>query len=132
VAFVQGAAAVPDADRTRQRVVVDAFLAASRGGDFDALLAVLDPDVVLRADCAAVQAGASSEVCGAAAVAETFKGRAQAAQPALVNGAVRAVWAPGGQPRVVFRFTIAGGKIVEIDLLDPERLRRLDLAILSD
>jgi RNA polymerase sigma-70 factor (ECF subfamily) len=95
---VQGAAAEPDADRTRQREVVDAFLAPSRGGDFDALLAVLDPDVVVRADSAAVQAGASREVRGAAAVAETFKGRAGAAQPALVNGAVGLVWAPGGKP----------------------------------
>jgi RNA polymerase sigma factor (sigma-70 family) len=126
---VQGAATVPDADLTRQRVVVDAFLAASRGGDFDALLAVLDPDVVLRADRAAVQAGASSEVRGAAAVAKTFSGRARAAQPALVNGAAGAVWAPGGRPRVVFGFTIMRGKIVEIDILaDPERLRQLDLA----
>ena len=103
---VQGAATVPDADLTRQREVVDAFLAASRGGDFDALLAVLDPDVVLRADRAAVQAGASREVRGAAAVAKTFSGRARFAQPALVNGAVGAVWAPGGRPRVVFGFTI--------------------------
>ncbi len=130
---VQGAATVADADRTRQRVVVDAFLAASRGGDFDALLAVLDPDVVLRADRAAVQAGASSEVRGAAAVAKTFSGRARAAQPALVNGAVGAVWAPGGQPRVVFGFTITRGKIVEIDLLaDPERLGELDVVILNE
>jgi RNA polymerase sigma-70 factor (ECF subfamily) len=127
------AATVPDADLTRQREVVDAFLAASRGGDFDALLAVLDPDVVLRADGAAVHAGASREVRGAAAVADTFSGRARAAQPALVNGAVGAVWAPGGQPRVVFGFTITREKIVEINLVaDPERLRHLDLAVLDD
>ena len=129
---VQGAA-VPDADRTRQRAVVDAFLAASRGGDFDALLAVLDPDVVLRADRAAMQAGASKEVRGVAAVAETFSGRARAARPALVNGAVGLVWAQGGRPRVVFGFTITSGKIVEIELIaDPERLRQLDLALLED
>jgi hypothetical protein len=129
---VQGAT-VPDADLSRQREVVDAFLAASRGGDFGALLAVLDPDVVLRADPAAVQAGASREVRGAAAVADTFSGRARAAQPALVNGAVGLVWAPGGRPRVVFGFTIMRGKIVEIDVVaDPERLRRLDVAILDD
>ena len=103
---VQGVAAVPDADLTLQRKVVDAFLAASREGSFDALLAVLDPDVVLRADRAAVQAGALREVRGAAAVAETFSGRARFAQPALVNGAVGAMWAPGGRPRVVFGFTI--------------------------
>jgi Sigma-70, region 4 len=130
---VQGTATVPDADLTRQREVVDAFLAASRGGDFHALLAVLDPDVVLRADRAAVHAGASREVRGAAAVADTFSGRARAAQPALVNGAVGLVWAPGGRPRVAFNFTIRRGKIVEIDLLaDPERLRQLDVAVLND
>src|SRR2546430_4196538 len=99
---VQGAATVPDADLTLQREVVDAFLAASRGGNFDALLAVLDPDVVVRADSAAVRMGASREVRGAAAVAKTFSGRARAAQPALVDGAVGLVWAPGGRLRVVF------------------------------
>ncbi len=130
---VKGPAAVPDADRTRQREVVDAFLAASRGGDFEALLAVLDPDVVLRADRAAVHAGASREVRGAATVADTFSGRARAAQPAIVNGAVGLVWAPHGQPRVAFGFTIMRGKIVEIDLVaDPERLRQLDLVILDE
>jgi RNA polymerase sigma-70 factor, ECF subfamily len=127
---MKGAAPASDTDRARQREVVDAFLAASRSGDFDALLAVLDPDVVLRADGAAVQAGASKEVRGAAAVAKTFSGRAQ---PALVNGAAGAVWAPGGRPRVVFGFTITRGKIVAIDLVaDPERLRRLDLAVLDN
>ncbi len=130
---VQGAAAVPDADLTRKREVVDAFLAASRGGDFYALLAVLDPDVVLRADSAAMAAGASREVRGARAVAETFKGRARAAQPALVNGAAGAVWALGGQPRVVFGFTITRGKIVAIDLLaDPAHLAQIDLVVLDE
>ncbi len=95
---VRGPAPVPEADRARQREVVDAFLAASRDGNFAALLALLDPDVVLRADSAAVLAGAPGEVRGAEAVAETFKGRARVAQPALVNGAVGAVWAPGGRP----------------------------------
>ena len=94
---------------------------------------MLDPDVVLRADLGAVALGASGEVRGAAAVAETFSGRARFARPALVDGVVGAVWAPGGRPRVVFAFTIRGGKIVAIDLLaDPERLRQLDLAILND
>jgi RNA polymerase sigma-70 factor, ECF subfamily len=129
---VQGADRVTDADLTRQREVVDAFLAASRGGDFGALLAVLDPDVVLRADRAAVRMGASKEVRGAPAVADTFSGRARVAQPAMVNGAVGAVWAPGGRPRVVFGFTIARGRIVQIDLFaDPERLHRMDVAILG-
>jgi RNA polymerase sigma factor (sigma-70 family) len=130
---VQGATPPPDADLTRQRHVVTAFLAAARDGDFDALLAVLDPDVVLRVDRATVRAGASSEVRGAPAVAGTFSGRARAAQLALVNGAAGAVWAPGGQPRVVFGFTITRGKIVGIDILsDPTRLRQLDLVVLDD
>jgi RNA polymerase sigma factor (sigma-70 family) len=130
---VQGTAAVPDTDPLRQRAVVDAFLAASRGGDFEALMAVLDPEVVVRADRAAVLVGASAEVRGAAAVADTFLGRARLAQPALVDGAAGAVWAPGGRPRVVFGFTITDGRIVAIDLVaDPERIRQLDLAVLDD
>ncbi len=127
---VQGVDAVPDVNPTRQREIVDAFLAASRGGDFDGLLAVLDPDVVLRADGTAVQTGAASEVRGAPAVAGTFAGRARAAQPVLVNGVAGLVWASGGRPRVVFTFTIAGGKIVGIDMVaDPDRLRELDLVL---
>src|SRR2546426_3274837 len=130
---VRGAATAKDADLTRQREVVDAFLAASRAGDFDALLAVLDPDVVLRADRAAVQAGASREVRGATAVAGTFSGRAREAQPALVNGAVGLVWAPGGRPRIIFGFTITRGKIVAIDLItDHVRLGQLDLVVLDE
>jgi RNA polymerase sigma-70 factor (ECF subfamily) len=122
----------PDADLARRRAVVDAFLAASREGSFEALVALLDPDVVLRADQAAVRAGASTEVRGAAAVAGTFSGRARAARPALVDGAPGAVWAVGGQPRVVFGFTITDDRIVQIDLLaDPDRLARLELAVLD-
>jgi RNA polymerase sigma factor (sigma-70 family) len=128
---VQGAAA-SDTDPTRQRAVVDAFLAASRNGDFDALLALLDPGVVLRSDAAATAVGAASELRGAPAVAGSFSGRAQRARLALVDGAAGAVWAPGGRPRVVFTFTITGGKIVAIDILaDPDRLSRLDLTILD-
>ena len=128
---VQGAALVAEPDLPRQRNVVDAFLAASRGGDFEALLAVLDPEVVLRADRAAVQIGASGEVRGVAAVARTFAGRAKEAQPALIDGAAGLVWAPGGRPRVVFGFTIEQGKIVAIDMIaDRERLGQLDIAIL--
>jgi RNA polymerase sigma factor (sigma-70 family) len=129
---LQGAPA-PDTDRARQRAVVDAFLAASREGDFEALVALLHPDVVLRADQAAVRAGAGSEVRGAAAVAGTFSGRARTARPALVDGAPGAVWAPGGRPRVGFAFTIADGRIVAIDLLaDPERLDGLELTLPGD
>ena len=130
---VQGKPTVADPDLTRQREVVDAFLAASRGGDFESLLAMLDPDVVLRADDAAVLVGAAKEVHGAAAVADTFSGRAKAARPALVDGLAGAVWSSRGEPRVVFGFTIEEGKIVQIELLaDPERLGRLDLAMLED
>ncbi|MEO8285179.1 MAG: sigma-70 family RNA polymerase sigma factor [Chloroflexota bacterium] len=124
---------VPEGNPNRRREIVSAFLAASRAGDFDALLSMLDPDVVLRADQTAVAVGANNEVSGAAAVAGTFAGRARVAQLALVDGVVEAVWAQGGQPRVVFSFTITEGKIVEINLLaDPERLNRLDLTILND
>jgi RNA polymerase sigma-70 factor, ECF subfamily len=130
---VQGAATVPDADRTRQREVVAAFLAASREGDFAALIALLDPDVVLRADREAVLIGASEEARGAKAVAGTFSGRARVAKLALVDGAPGAVWAQGGKPRIVFAFEVSGGKIVAIDLLaDPARLGELDMSILTD
>ncbi|WIG57757.1 MAG: Putative RNA polymerase sigma factor [Ktedonobacterales bacterium] len=123
----------PQADLARQRAVVDAFLAASRSGDFDALLALLDPNVVLHADQAAVAVGAASEARGAQAVAQQFAGRARVAQPALINGAVGLAWAPGGAPRVVFDFTITSGKIVAITLIaDPERLRQFDLTLLDD
>ena len=129
---VQGASEHREIDHTRQRKVVDAFLAASRGGDFDALLALLDPDVVLSADAEAVRMGSPSEVLGAAEVASTFSGRAQAAQPASVNGAPGVVWAPGGKPRVVFAFRIVRGKIVHIEMLaDPSRIDELDLSILE-
>jgi RNA polymerase sigma-70 factor, ECF subfamily len=125
-------ASVTDVDPDRQRPIVDAFLAAARSGDFDALLSALDPDVVLRADRAAVEAGADAEVRGATAVAATFAGRARVAQPALIDGTAGLVWAPGGQPRVVFDFIITGGKIVEIGLIaDPDELGSLDLTILD-
>jgi RNA polymerase sigma-70 factor (ECF subfamily) len=129
---VQGAPAVPDDDITRQREVVDAFLAASRRGDFDALLAVLDPDVVFRADPTAAQMGGVPEVRGASAVAQTFKGRAQAAQPALVDGAVGVTVVIGGQLRIVLGVTITGGKIIAIDAIaDREHLRQLEIASLD-
>ncbi len=130
---VQGSGPVPDADPARQREVVDAFLAASRNGDFDALVALLDSDVVLQADAAAVRMGSPDEVRGAPAVAGTFSGRALAAQPALIDGAVGVVWAVGGRPKVVWDFTISDGKIVHIDMLAaPDSLDDLDLTILAD
>ncbi len=129
---VQGAAEAGDTDLAPHREIVVAFLAASRGGDFTALLALLDPDVVLRADRAAVELGATNVVLGAADVAGTFAGRARVARPALVNGAAGAVWSQGGRPRVVFGFTIRSGKIVEIDMVaDPERLSQLDLVLVD-
>jgi len=123
---VQGAEATPD--RARQRELVDAFLAASRNGDFEALLAVLDPDVVARADAAAAAMGADAEVRGADDVTKTFAGRAKAARPAMVGGEPGLVWAQGGVPRVVFVFRAARGRIVEIELVaDPERIESLNV-----
>ncbi len=112
---VQGTSAVPDADLSRQRKIVDAFIAASRGGDFEGLLAVLDPDVVFRADDAAQRLGSLAEIRGAAAVAENFKGRAQAAKPALVDGALALAVILGGQLRVVVRLTITGDRISAVE-----------------
>jgi RNA polymerase sigma-70 factor (ECF subfamily) len=123
---VQGASTA--ADPARQREVVQAFLAASRGGDFAALLAVLDPDVVVRADGATVTMGAAAEVRGAGAVAETFAGRAQAARPALIDGLPGMVWSVAGTPKVVFDFTVVGDRIVAIEMLaEPALLAELEL-----
>ena len=131
---VQGAAPVPDADLARQREVVDAFFAAARNGDFDALVAVLDPDVVARAD-AGVDARASVVVRGAAAVAEramTYARLSPLVRPALVNGTAGVVVAPAGRVIAVMAFTVSDGRIVEMDTLnDPERLARLDLTVLD-
>ncbi|MFD0362596.1 sigma-70 family RNA polymerase sigma factor [Nocardia sp. GCM10030253] len=124
---VQGARAA--SDRDRQREVVDAFLAASRSGEFERLLTLLDPDVVLRVDAAAMATGAVGAL-GAGAVAETFSGRAKAAQLALIDGRAGAVWAVGGTPRVVFDFTVSDGRIVAIDLLaDAETLGLMELEV---
>jgi RNA polymerase sigma-70 factor (ECF subfamily) len=125
---VQQADAVPRAEAARRQEIVGAFLAASRSGDFEALLAVLDPDIVLRADAATARTGDSGEVRGALAVAGTFSGRAAAARLALIDGVPGMMWAQGGQIRVVFDFTIVGGKIVAIEMIgDPERLAQLDV-----
>jgi RNA polymerase sigma factor (sigma-70 family) len=130
---VQGERSVPDADLDIQRRVAAAFLAAARDGDFDALLEVLDPDVVLRADLGPL--GRSREVRGAAAVARqalTYSRLGLITRPALVNGAVGAVTTLDGEPFAVGAFTVRDGRIVEIDILaDTERLRRLDLTILD-
>jgi RNA polymerase sigma-70 factor (ECF subfamily) len=128
-------APVPDADLERQRAVVDAFFAAARACDLKALLAVLDPDVVVRADFGALPGG-SREVRGARAVAEQtldFTQFTRYARPALVNGAVGVIGAEPGRPYSVVGFTVRLDKIVEIDILaDPARLRHLDLAGLDE
>jgi RNA polymerase sigma factor (sigma-70 family) len=124
---------VPDADLETQREVIDAFLAAAREGDFDRLVAVLDPDVVLRQDFGPV--GGSREMRGAAAVAGRALGYAQIGldiRPALINGVAGAVAFRDGQPFSIGAVTVRNGKIVELDFLgDPERLQELDLTILD-
>ncbi|HET6867476.1 MAG TPA: sigma-70 family RNA polymerase sigma factor [Solirubrobacteraceae bacterium] len=121
----------PDHDLARQRRVVDAFFAASRDGDFDALLAVLDPNVELRIDGGALREDASRFLRGADAVARhtaTYSALYPFVRPALVNGAAGAVVAPHGRVFSVMGFTVTNGKIVQIDaLLDPDRLARLEL-----
>jgi hypothetical protein len=139
---VQGAAPVPDRDLARQRLIVDAFVAAVRDGDLQALLAVLHPDVVLHgdggaaADGEAAARGGAREVRGARAVAEgalRFTRVAGFARPALVNGAAGVVAiGPGGQLISVAGITVVAGRIVQIDILsDPARLRRLDVSLLE-
>jgi ketosteroid isomerase-like protein len=133
---VQGSAPTPDADLARQREVVDAFFAAARGGDFEALVAVLDPDIVLRSDGGAERPSVSVVLRGARAVAEqalTYARLHPFVRPALVNRAAGVVVAPRGRPLSVMGFTIRGRKIVAIDALaDPARLRQLNLAVLDD
>jgi RNA polymerase sigma-70 factor (ECF subfamily) len=132
---VQGEAAIPDADLDTQREVIDAFLAAAREGDFEALLEVLDPDVVLRADQGAVSIGATRVVRGATNVARgalAFSRLDIEVRPALVNGAVGTVTLRDGRPFTIAGFTIRNRRIVEMDILaDPERLSQLDLTILD-
>ena len=125
-------APVPDVDLDGQWAVVDAFLAASRAGAFDRLLAVLDPDVVLRSDGGAARPKLNSHVRGARAIAEqawTFRQFADTATRILVNGIPGGVaWTPDGSPYAILALTVRGGKIVAIDILaDPERLGKLDL-----
>ena len=131
---VRGAAPPPDADLATQREAVGAFIAAAREGDFGALMAVLDPDVVLQADVGARPAG-RSRVRGAEAVAGqalAFSRLGLRVQPVLINGAPGTVSIRDGRPFAVAGFTVRGGRVTEIDILaDPERLRRLDLTVLG-
>ena len=129
---VRGASGVAEADCAHRRVVVDAFLAAARDGNFAALLLVLDPDVVFRADSAAVALGGAPEVRGSTAVAKQFSGRAQAAVPALVNGRVGIAVVPNNQLLLVLDLSIEDGRIVAIDAVaDPLRLRDSDVVFLK-
>ncbi|HUJ12690.1 MAG TPA: sigma-70 family RNA polymerase sigma factor [Thermoanaerobaculia bacterium] len=127
---VQGQPPRSNGDLGRQREVVDAFLAAARGGDLRALLAILDPNVVLRGDAAAMR-GAPAEIRGAAPVAErAIRGGARAAQPALIGGELGVIVAPRGRLLMLLRFTIDEGRIVAIDAIgDPERVRQLGLGV---
>ena len=128
---VRGVDTIPDAELRSQRKVVDAFLAALRAGDFEGLLTVLDPDVVVRTDIAGVPEirGARNWAQGAIA----FSRMARAVQPALVNGSAGLVFAPGGRLSRALSFTIAHGKIVQVEVIaDPERLSQLGLAVLDD
>ena len=140
---VQSDPAVPDASATIQRQVVAAFLAASRDGDFEGLLRLLDPGVVLRADAVAIDMAASrasagapalsEEVRGVDAVARVFAGRARVAKLTLVDGLAGAAWSVGGQARSVFAFVVRGGRVASIELLmDPETLGVLDLEPVAD
>jgi RNA polymerase sigma factor (sigma-70 family) len=130
---VQGTARAPEVDLVRQREVVDAFLVAARGGDFDGLLTLLDPDVVLRPDATAIRMGSLHATRGAAAVAGAFSGGAGAARRALVDGVAGLAWTPGGHTRGVVTFTITNGMISAIDLIgDRDRLGQLDIVVIED
>ena len=127
---VQDTDTKPDVDRARQREVVNAFLAAARNGEFEALVALLHPDVAIRADAATVSmGGVEAEMVGAEAVATRFNGGARALRVTLLDGYAGALWMHRGETRVVFGFTIEDGRIVEIEMLaDPDVLPTLDLA----
>ncbi|HYY73342.1 MAG TPA: sigma-70 family RNA polymerase sigma factor [Solirubrobacterales bacterium] len=129
---VRGATVGSEADLDRQRDIVDAFRAATREGDLDRLLALLVPEAVVRSDAAAVRLGAAPEMRGAPAVAEFFKGRARGADRAVVGGAPGLAWAPGGETRVAFVFTLVGDRIAGIELVaDPAHLEELAVEILD-
>lgn len=130
---VRGESMVKDADLAANRTVIDAFLAAARGGDFNALLTVLDPEIVFRIDATTSPRGLAREIHGAQAVARQFSGRAQGFRTALVNGSVALIVAPHGRLFLVLVLTIKHGRLAEIEAVaDPTRLRQFDLAILDD
>jgi RNA polymerase sigma-70 factor (ECF subfamily) len=114
---VQGSDASGEVDRSRQRVVVDAFLAAAHAGEFEALLALLDPGIVLEADATGVKMGSPAIVRGASDVAAVFSGRAEAARAAFVDDGVGLVWFVGGKPKVVWEFMVGDDQVVHIDMV---------------
>jgi RNA polymerase sigma-70 factor (ECF subfamily) len=139
---VQGGDGLHPGDGRRQQQIVEAFLAASRLGDFETLVSLLDPEAVLRADRAAVKAATANrdrgapllapEVRGARAVAAVLSGRAEDAEVALIDGAPGAVWAPGGRLRAVFAFRVVGDTVTEIEIVtDPAVVRSLQVELLS-
>lgn len=129
---VRGESPSEETDADRQREVVNAFLRASRAGDFDSLLQLLDPDIVVRADATAVKMGAAPELHGATAVLNTFLGRSEGAQPAMVNGIYQAAWAPRKHLVAVISFTVVGGQVVAINLTaDRDQLADLDVALMQ-
>ncbi|MNJ91260.1 ECF RNA polymerase sigma factor SigJ [compost metagenome] len=130
-------------DSDRQKEMVAAFLSASKDGNFEALIRLLHPDVVLRADATAIKISEAnkskgapqfkSQITGAKNVADTFKGKASAAQLASINGAAGATWAPGGKPVVAFTFSVSEGKISSIDItMDKEALEKFDIAVINN
>ncbi len=129
---VQATDATPQTDPTRQRAVVEAFLAASRRGDFQALVRMLDPDAALHVDRMALQGGGARPVTGAAAVAEQLYPRLKTLRLAQINGRIGAAWASDGRPRVLFDFTLAQGKISAVEIIaDPDHIERLDVELLT-
>jgi len=130
---VQETPVAMEADLARQRHVVDAFFAASRGGDMHALLAVLDPEAVFRPDAVAARMGSVGEIRGRVDVAKTFNGRAQAARLAVIDGTVGAIVVIGGQLRIALHFTVnEDGMVTTIDAMaDPQQLRKLDIVLIE-
>ena len=133
---IQGKTPISELRVSQERKVVDAFLAALRAGDLDGILAVLDPDVVRRADRVAVPAAEAREIRGARALANevlTYRDRARFARTAIVDGAVGILVAPQGRLRIALRCRVKDGKIVAMDVIaDPARLSRLEVAVLDD
>jgi RNA polymerase sigma-70 factor (ECF subfamily) len=130
---VQAADTIPQTDPTRQRIVVEAFLAASRRGDFQALVHMLDPDATLRVDRIALKFGGARPAAGAAAVAEQLYLRAKTLRLAQIDGRIGAAWASDGKPRVVFDFTLGHGRISAVDIIaDPDHIEQLDVQLLTD